>query len=106
MKKTIALLCALAMLLTTAISCGKTTAEDPAEVTTAATAPSADTEATAPAETEAPKAFDSVPAQDLGGEFNILYSTTDQSVADFQAETQTGDLKNDLIFLRNSMVRE
>ena len=107
MKRTIALLCALVMLLTSAISCGKSTADDPAEATTAATtAASADTEATTPTETEAPKAFDTVPAQDLGGDFNILYSTTDQSVADFQAETQNGDLKNDLIFLRNSMVKE
>ena len=106
MKRTIALLCALLMLLTTAISCGTPAKDDPVATTTAATTVASATDATAPVETEAPKAFDTVPAQDLGGDFNILYSTTDQSVADFFAETQTGDLKNDLIYIRNSMIKE
>lgn len=109
MKRMLALLCAMLMLISFAVSCGKT---EPSETTAAATtaasgdATTAAPEATTPAETEPPKAFDSVPAQNLGGEFHILYSTTDQSLADFTAETQNGDIKNDLIFTRNTMVEE
>ena len=106
MKRILAFLCAVVMLASVA-ACGKT--EEPA-ATTAATgdtpATDATTAATEPAETEPPKAFDSVPAQNLGGDFHILYSTTDQSLADFTAETQNGDIKNDLIFMRNAMVEE
>ena len=107
MKRFVALLCAM-MLLTSAIACGKA---EPAitTVATTSTAPDATseaTEATTPAETEPPKAFDTVPAQNLGGDFHILYSTTDQSLADFTAETLNGDIKNDLIYERNSMVEE
>ena len=108
MKRTLALFCAILMLVSFAVSCGKA---DPADTTVATTtaAPDATTEATVtttPAETEPPKAFDTVPAQNLGGDFHILYSTTDQSLADFEAETQNGDIKNDLIFTRNTMVEE
>ena len=107
MKRMLALLCAILM-LASAVACGKTPADPVVESTTATsdTIASADTEATTPAETEPPKAFDSVPAQNLGGTFDILYSTTDQSLADFTAESQNGDIKNDLIFMRNSMVEE
>ena len=107
MKRAMALLCALLMLVSATVSCGKT--EQPIETTVATSggvATDTTTSATEPTETEPPKAFDTVPAQDLGGDFNILYSTTDQSVADFLAETQNGELKNDLIFMRNSLVKE
>ncbi len=107
MKRVLALLCALLMLVSTAVSCGKT---EPADTTTAATTTAAEgdatTAATTPAETEPPKAFDTVSEQNLGGEFHILYSTTDKCWEDFEAETQNGDFKNDLIFMRNSMVKE
>jgi len=107
MKRFVALLCAM-MLLTSAIACGKAEPAITTAVTTS-TAPDATseaTESTTPAETEPPKAFDTVPAQNLGGDFHILYSTTDQSLADFTAETLNGDIKNDLIYERNSMVEE
>ena len=106
MKRILAFLCAVVMLASVA-ACGKT--EEPAATTTATgdtPATDATTAATEPAETEPPKAFDSVPAQNLGGDFHILYSTTDQSLADFTAETQNGDIKHDLIFMRNAMVEE
>ncbi|MBQ7322901.1 MAG: extracellular solute-binding protein [Clostridia bacterium] len=107
MKRLVALLCAMLM-LTSAIACGKAEPADTTVATTTAApdATTAATEATTPAETEPPKAFDTVPAQNLGGDFHILYSTTDQSLADFEAETQNGDIKNDLIFARNTMVEE
>jgi len=109
MKRLVALLCAMLMLVS-AIACGKTEPDATTAATTTA-APDAATatdteEATTPAETEPPKAFDTVPAQNLGGTFHILYSTTDQSLADFTAESQNGDIKNDLIFARNTMVEE
>ena len=106
MKRMLALLCAILMLTSAVVACGKADVAETAVATTAAAEGNTTTAAIEPAATEAPKAFDTVPAQDLGGDFNILYSTTDQSVADFFAETQNGDLKNDLIFMRNSMVKE
>ena len=63
MKRTLAVLCAMLMLVSAAVSCGKT---EPAETTAAITAAvetETTTAATAASETEPPKAFDSVPAQ-------------------------------------------
>lgn len=94
------------MLVSVAVSCGKA---EPAQTTVATTTaaaggdPSSDT---TPVETEPPPAFDSVPAQDLGGEFHIYYALADDCFKDFHAETLTGDVKNDLIYERNSMVEE
>lgn len=104
MKRMLALLCAILM-LTSAVACGKA---EPADTTTATTVPATDgtTSATMPAETEPPKAFDSVEAENLGGEFHIYYSQSDNAYEDFHAETITGDIKNDLIYERNSMVEE
>ena len=105
MKRMLALLCAILM-LASVVACGKT--EKPAATTTAAdvTTDATTTAATEPAQTEPPKAFDSVPEQNLGGEFHILYAQADNCYEDFNAETLTGDLKNDLIFERNAMVEE
>ena len=110
MKRVIALLCALVMLFSVAVSCGKADA-DPDAGTTAAdvtadpTTPPADT---TPAETEPPKAFDTVPdGENLGGYvFNILYTSRDEVYYDFLADTINGDVQNDAIFQRNSMVEE
>lgn len=106
MKRTLALLCALAMLLSTTIACGKT--DDAADTTTAAVADTttAATSATEPAETEPPRAFDSVPAENLGGDFQIRYAQADNCYNDFYAESINGDVQNDLIFERNAMVEE
>ena len=107
MKRMLALLCAILMLTSTVVACGKT---EPAETTAAATTVAAvegdATSATEPTATEAPKAFDTVPEQNLGGDFQILYSQTDNVYEDFHAETLTGELKNDLIYTRNAMVEE
>ena len=106
MKRTLALLCAILMLASVAVSCGKT---EPAATTTAVTTVAAEegtTAATTPAETEPPKAFDSVPEQQLGGVFHIRYAQADSCYEDFHAETLNGDVKNDLIYERNSMVEE
>lgn len=106
MKRILALLCAILM-LTSVVACGKA---EPADTTTAATttAPAGDgtTAATEPAETEPPKAFDSVAEQNLGGDFQILYAQADNCYEDFHAETLNGDVKNDLIYERNLMVEE
>ena len=107
MKRMLALLCAILMLSSAVVACGKA---EPAETTAATTAASADegntTSATEPAQTEPPKAFDSVPEQNLGGEFHIRYAQADNCFEDFHAETMTGDVKNDAIYERNSMVEE
>ena len=105
MKRTLALLCALLMLFTSFIACGKT--EEPADTTVAdATTEATTTAATEPAETEPPKAFDKIPEQNLGGEFHIRYAQADSCYEDFHAETLNGDVKNDSIYQRNSMVEE
>jgi ABC-type glycerol-3-phosphate transport system substrate-binding protein len=107
MKRMLALLCAILMLSSAVVACGKA---EPAETTAATTAASVAednaTSATEPAQTEPPKAFDSVPAQNLGGEFHIYYSQSDNAYEDFHAETVNGNIKNDLIYERNSMVEE
>ena len=110
MKRPIALLCALAMLFTFAVSCGKSDAQQPSDtsVTTAAADATTTAASTAPAETEPPKAFDTVPDDvDLGNYvFNILYTSRDEVYYDFLADTINGDVQNDAIFRRNSMVEE
>ena len=105
MKRVLSLLCAILM-LTSVVACGKT--EEPAVTTIAGNdaATEATTAATEPAETEPPKAFDSVPEQNLGGDFQVLYAQADNCYEDFHAETLTGDVKNDLIYERNLMVEE
>ena len=78
MKRQIALLCALLLLFSFAVSCGKTEAEpQDAEITTLASDATAATAQTTPAETEPPKAFDTVPDDvNLDGYvFNILYTS-------------------------------
>ena len=107
MKRMLALLCAILMLTSVAVSCGKT--EEPAATTTAAVdnaVTDTTTAATEPAETEPPKAFDTVPEQNLGGEFHVRYAQADSCYEDFHAETLNGDVKNDSIYERNSMVEE
>ena len=105
MKRVLSLLCAILM-LTSVVACGKT--EEPAVTTIAGNdaATEATTAATEPAETEPPKAFDSVAEQNLGGDFQVLYAQADNCYEDFHAETLTGDVKNDLIYERNLMVEE
>ena len=105
MKRMLAFLCAMMMLIPLA-ACGKTEGGND-EVTTTVVETTTVAAETTPAETEAPKAFDSVPVQDFKGHvFNILYADADECYKDFDAETLTGDLKNDSIYERNAMVEE
>ena len=107
MKRVLALLCALTMLFTFAVSCGKTVEEPPADTTAATTAAVAATTEATTAETEPPKAFDTIAEADLGGYvFHILYTDRDEVYYDFLADTINGDVQNDAIFQRNSMVEE
>ena len=106
MKRFLALFCAMLMLVSFAVSCGKTEPADTTATTTTVAVEGGTTAATTPAETEPPKAFDSVPAQQLGGAFHIRYALADNCFEDFHAETLNGDVKNDLIYERNSMVEE
>ena len=107
MKRMLALLCAILMLASSVVACGKTeTVESTTTAAPDATTASASVAQTAPAETEPPKAFDSVPEQNLGGEFHIRYNQNDNCYVDFLAETLNGDVKNDAIFERNAMVEE
>lgn len=85
MKRMLALLCAILMLASVA-ACGKTeTVESTTTAASDATTASASVAQTAPAETEPPKAFDSVPEQNLGGEFHIRYAQADNCYEDFLA---------------------
>jgi hypothetical protein len=109
MKRQIALLCALLLLFSFAVSCGKTEAEpQDVEITTLASDATVATAQTTPAETEPPKAFDAVPDDvNLDGYvFNILYTSRDEVYYDFLAETINGEVQNDAVFQRNSMVEE
>ena len=107
MKRIFALLCAILM-LASAIACGKVEPNDTtASTTTAAPGEATTTAATEPAETEPPKAFDSVPEQNYGGHmFNIMYAQADECYKDFYAEQMNGDVQNDAVYERNSMVKE
>ena len=106
MKRMLALLCAILMLTSTAVACGKTETVDGTTVAAEVTTVSEAVTETTPVETEPPKAFDSVPEQNLGGVFNIRYNQNDNCYVDFLAETMNGDVKNDAIFERNAMVEE
>lgn len=111
MKRFIALLCAMLMLLSTAVACGTTDeGQDGTDTTTtpavADTTTSAPVETT-PTETEPPKAFDSVPEQNYEGYvFNILYAQADECYNDFYAEQMNGEVQNDAVYERNLMVAE
>ena len=108
MKRALALLCALAMLISVAVSCGKADSGQPSDTTPSTTVNEETTTAqTTPAQTEPPKAFDTVSEENLGGYvFNILYTSRDEVYYDFLAETINGDVQNDAIFQRNAMVEE
>ncbi len=107
MKRILALLCAILM-LASAVACGKSEPSDTTvATTTAAVEGDATTAATEPAETEPPKAFDSVPEQNYGGYmFNIMYAQADECYKDFYAEQMNGDIQNDSVFERNAMVKD
>ena len=109
MKRMIAFLCALLMLAGSVAACGNPDAGKTDTTTTTTAAGTSDTTTTAettPAETEKPRAFDTVAEQNLGGEFHIRYAQADECYRDFHAEAINGEVKNDAIYERNAMVEE
>ncbi len=105
MKRLLALFCSLAILASFA-ACGGAGTDTTTAPTDTSAATSADSSTATPAETQPPKAFDSVPAQNLGGTFHIRYAQADNCFEDFHAETEIGDVKNDAIYTRNAMVED
>ncbi|MBE6710089.1 MAG: hypothetical protein E7579_03110 [Ruminococcaceae bacterium] len=106
MKKTLAILLALLMLVPTLASCSEQTS---GEETTATETPTAGAEETVPEETEAPDPFADV---DFGGrEFRFYTSVdaTDATNADkfIRGTGETnGEIVNDAVYARNLMVSE
>ena len=106
MKKTLALVLALLMLVPTFASCSEqTSGEDTADTTT----PTAGTEDAAPAETEEPDPFEDI---DFGGrDFRILTSIYESDSTNSDkfirglGETN-GEIVNDAVYARNLMVSE
>ena len=117
MKKFVAILCVLAMLLTFA-ACATGDNGETIDTTTAAaadvetpsdtTAPSGDNATTAePVETALPSAFESVEKQDLEQYvFTIRYADFDDCYTDFYTEGQNGNILNDAVYNRNLLVED
>ena len=96
MKKSLSLVMALVMMLGTlllTISCG--TGEE---------VPSQDTvnQTTGESETEKPLAYDTVEKQKFDREFSIM--SRDDILKDFQVESLTGDLLDDMLYERNAKI--
>lgn len=121
MKKTFTFVLAMLMCLSVMVSCGTSgnTESTGGDTTTAekdtasiGNAPSADTTTTTVAETENPYDVNGYLKDDLdpalnynGEEFTILY-WSDVGQAEFEVESQTGDLIKDALYKRNSTVEE
>lgn len=114
MKRTVALICVFAMLLTF-VACATGDNGD-TDTTTAAAADIFPNETTAagnndttaePVETQKPSAFESAVKEDLGDYvFNIRYADFDNCYTDFYTEGQNGNILNDAVYNRNLMVEE
>ncbi|MBR5446402.1 MAG: extracellular solute-binding protein [Clostridia bacterium] len=99
MKKTIALLLTLLMLVPTFSACGSTTESAPAGDTSAV-------QETAAAETET-ELTDDIPELDYEGySFTILTSTTQTQHAITAINEQTGDILNDAMYERTQFIAE
>ena len=99
MKRSLALLMALLMtlgVLLTAVSCGETT-EQPGDQTNAQAGIG-----TTEAETEERKAYATVEKENFDRAFTIL--TREDTLEEFYVEEYTGDLLDDLIYERNTVV--
>ncbi len=100
MKKCTVLLLLLAMLTSPVLtSCGEKTAPE--------TAPAAETQPSAPAETEETHASHALPELDFGGaNFHASYLDWQEYAEYFFAQESTGDAMNDAIFERTTRVEE
>ena len=99
MKRGLSLLMALLMTLTvlfTAVSCAQTGEDDPKQTQ------ASNATGTTEAETEERHAYDTVEKEKFGREFTIL--TREDTLDEFYIEDLTGDLLDDLIYERNTMV--
>lgn len=97
-------LLAAAMLCTLLAACAQTPA---AESTGSDTSP-ADTAPVTAAETEAPTALSTLPTADYGGHiFRVLHENQENQQVDIETVgEENGDVLNDLVFRRNSLVEE
>jgi len=100
MKKCTVLLLLLAMLTSPVLTaCGEETAPE--------TAPAAETQPSAPAETEETRASHALPELDFGGaNFHASYLDWQEYAEYFFAQESTGDAMNDAIFERTTRVEE
>jgi len=99
LKRGLALLMALLMTLSVllvAVSCGETVEDDPKQTQGVGGTDSGE------AETEERHAYDSVEKENFDREFSIL--TRDDTLDEFYVEEYTGDLLDDLIYERNTVV--
>lgn len=97
-------LLAAAMFCTLLAACAQTPA---AESTGSDTSP-ADTAPVTAAETEAPTALSTLPTADYGGHiFRVLHENQENQQVDIETVgEENGDVLNDLVFRRNSLVEE
>ncbi len=99
LKRNLALILALLMTLSvlfTAVSCGQTTEEDPKQTQ------SSNGTGTTEVETEERHAYDTVEKENFDREFTFL--TRGDTLEQFFIEEYTGDLLDDLIYERNTVV--
>ena len=104
MKKLLCTLLALLFCLTTFSACGN---GDETQTTSGSSGNVEATTSEATPGTDAPSPFDALEADNFGGHtFNIFYYSSDGNETDFLAETETGDIQNDLTYARNLAVME
>ncbi len=102
MKKHILALLCLALLTSSMAACGNSTSSE----TTADTASTSTVEETV-AETEAPKAADTLTVTDFAGrDYRMISTDQDGRAVDIVAEELTGATLNDLVYNRNTRVSE
>ena len=106
MKKKLCLCLCLVMLLSALASCGNGEKETEAQTNADPAANSTDTETVA-AETEAPRAEDSLTITDFGGrDYRMISTNQDNRQVDINATELTGSTLNDLVYNRNFHVME
>lgn len=107
MKKIIACLLASLFCLTALVSCGDIEKDGSTTTSASDTAPGSTASENLDVQSENPSVFDELERRDFGGHvFNIYYYSSDGNETDFLAESETGDIQNDLIYARNLAVME
>ena len=105
MKKTLSLILAMLMLLSS-VSCSETTADDTEEQETTASPGAEQTDTAAPEETEPVNAVETIlPDEDFGGrDFRI--SCNSKYSFEMSVDEMTGDVCNDAVYDRNVKIEE